>query len=271
MAAKKRGVILTMGKGGVGKTTMAAAVAVALAEKGHLVHLTTTDPAAHLEMTIGSGDLRGKLTVGRIDPKAETELYRQEVMEQVGPTLDQEGLELLREDLSSPCTEEIAVFRAFAREVEEVEAGFVVLDTAPTGHTLLLLDAAQAYYREVQRSTGEIPTAVKKLLPRLRDPEETHVLLITLPEATPVLEASRLQDDLRRAGIKVSWWVINQSMLRLDTKDPVLQGRARAELPWIRKVSRRLAEKTVLVPWQPDEPVGRDKLQALMLGDKVAR
>lgn len=257
---KEQGVVLTMGKGGVGKTTIAASIAISLVERGHRVHLSTTDPAAHLELTLGDGSKNEMLSVSRIDPKVETERYRQEILAQVSPSLDEDGLELLKEDLASPCTEEIAVFRAFAREVADAEGAFIVLDTAPTGHTLLLLDAALAYHREVQRATGDIPESVKRLLPKLRDPEYTQVILVTLPEATPVLEAARLQEDLTRAGIVPAWWVINQSWQSIDTVDPVLAGRAKAEYPWIKNVRDNLAKKTAMVPWQLEEPVGWDKL-----------
>ena len=211
-----RGVILTMGKGGVGKTTIAAAVAVELARRGHRVHLTTTDPAAHVQTTVGA--VPAGLSVSRIDPRVETEAYRAEVLAHTGARLDTQGRDLLEEDLRSPCTEEIAVFRAFAKAVDRGKDGFVVLDTAPTGHTILLLDAALAYHRELSRQSNEIPESVRELLPRLRDPTFTRILLVTLPEATPVHEAAKLQEDLRRAGIRTFAWIINQSLRPLGSR-----------------------------------------------------
>lgn len=264
LAAKKNGVIMTMGKGGVGKTTMAAAIAIGLADLGHNVHLTTTDPAAHLSLIITDSNLSENITVSRIDPKKEVEAYRDEVLSKVRKTLDEESLSYIEEDLRSPCTEEIAVFQAFAKTVDQAKNSFVVIDTAPTGHTLLLLDAAQSYHREVTRSSGNIPESVKKLLPRLRDREMTNVVLVTLPEATPVLEASRLQDDLRRAEISPNWWVINQSFQKTNTKDPILQGRAYAEIDWIKKVKNELAEKCAIVPWQYEETVGIERIRKLI-------
>jgi arsenite-transporting ATPase len=230
-------VIFTMGKGGVGKTTMASAIAVGLVEKGHKVHLTTTDPAAHLEFVFQNSQLNEQLTISRINPKEEVEAYKSEVLSKVNNELDEEALAYIEEDLNSPCTEEIALFRAFAEVVARAEDGIVVIDTAPTGHTLLLLDAAQSYHKELARSTGEIPESVKTLLPRLRNPKETSVVIVTLAEATPVLEASRLQVDLKRADITPKWWVINQSLYATNTKDAVLKGRAHAEEGWINKVT----------------------------------
>ena len=260
---KNSGVIMTMGKGGVGKTTMAAAIALGLAEKGHEVHLTTTDPAAHLTTVLKDANLEGNISVSRIDPKHEVEAYRDEVLSKVSDTLDEESLEYIKEDLRSPCTEEIAVFRAFAHIVDKAKDAFVVIDTAPTGHTLLLLDAAESYHKEVTRSNGDMPEAVKKLLPRLRNEAITNVVLVTLPEATPVFEASRLQEDLRRAEIYPKWWVINQSFQAANSKDPILQGRATSEERWIKKVKDDLSTNCVIVPWQAEDTIGMESLKKL--------
>ncbi|WP_310551114.1 arsenical pump-driving ATPase [Paenibacillus glufosinatiresistens] len=254
-------VIFTMGKGGVGKTTVASAIAVGLAERGHRVHLSTTDPAAHLEYVFG--DNCDQITVSRVDPKVELEKYQQEVINQNAGSLDEEGLAFLEEDLRSPCTEEIAVFRAFADLVERSEEEIVVIDTAPTGHTLLLLDATQEYHKEIVRSSGTVPDSVQHLLPRLRDPKETSVVIVTLAEATPVYEASRLEKDLKRAGIPTKWWAINQSFAAAGTTDPVLSGRAHAELEWIQKVLHKAEGHAIIIPWEPDEVTGYEQLKGL--------
>ncbi|CAI8916891.1 MULTISPECIES: arsenical pump-driving ATPase [Bacillus cereus group] len=255
-------VIFTMGKGGVGKTTVASAIAVGLAEKGHHVHLTTTDPAAHIDYVM-HGE-QGNITISRIDPKVEVENYRKEVIEKAKETVDEEGLAYLEEDLRSPCTEEIAVFRALADIVEKANDEIVVIDTAPTGHTLLLLDAAQTYHKEIVRSSGEVPQSVKNLLPRLRNPEETSVVIVTLAEATPVHEASRLQGDLKRADINPKWWVINQSFYATHTSDPVLRGRAQSEVQWIQAVQKESQNNCVIIPWQSEDIVGYEKLKSLV-------
>ncbi len=259
LAASGKGVVMTMGKGGVGKTTVAAAIAVELARMGHKVHLTTTDPAAHIMMTL-DGKVAG-MQVTRIDPEVETRAYTEEVLAESGQGLDEKGRALLEEDLRSPCTEEIAVFRAFARRVDEGNEGFVVIDTAPTGHTLLLLDAAEAYHRDVARNLSYIPDSVRKLLPQLRDPEFTRILIVTLPEATPVHEAARLQDDLKRAGITPYAWVINQSFRATNTTDSVLAERGRLEERYIAEVRDTLAGRVALIPWQTEDPVGTDRLR----------
>lgn len=248
IASTGHGIIMTMGKGGVGKTTIAAAIATALARAGHIVTLSTTDPAAHVADAVAD-DVPG-LSVTRIDPEAEIALYRDEVLAKAGAGLDTAGRAMLEEDLRSPCTEEIAVFRAFARTVDQGRDRFVVLDTAPTGHTILLLDAAQAYHREVLRTQAEIPEAVRDLLPRLRDADYTKTIIVTLAEATPVHEAERLQADLARAGITPFAWVINQSLLASGTADPVLALRGQYEIPFIQRVTRDLSKRTVLIPWR---------------------
>jgi len=243
----KPGVVMTMGKGGVGKTTMAGMIAAELAKRGANVHLTTTDPAAHLDF--GLADRHRMLRVSRIDPMVEIERYREEVMQQAGSQLDEEGRRLLEEDLRSPCTEEIAVFRAFARVVDEAGDSVVVIDTAPTGHTILLLDATEAYHREVSRTRSAVPAEVQSLLPRLRDGLFTRILIVTLPEATPVQEAADLQDDLRRAGIPPYAWIVNQSLAPLSVRHPVLRAKRSNELSYIRRV-RDIAPQMVIVPWQ---------------------
>jgi arsenite/tail-anchored protein-transporting ATPase len=239
-------------KGGVGKTTLAARIATALARRGYAVHLSTTDPAGHIEAALGDisrNDTSSDVTTTRIDPVTETRRYAADVIAAAGD-LEPDERAVLEEDLRSPCTEEIAVFRAFARTVAEAEHGFVVLDTAPTGHTLLLLDAAQSYHREVTRTSGAyVPDDVRALLPRLRDPSYAKMLLVTLPEATPVLEAARLQDDLRRAAIEPFGWVINASLAAAGTRHPLLAARAALELPQVRHVADDLARHTWLIPW----------------------
>ena len=242
---------------------VAAAVAVALAERGYPVHLSTTDPAAHIAAAV-LGNLLPNLKVSRIDPQQEIAKYTAEVMTSTGSTIDAAGQALLAEDLRSPCTEEIAVFRAFAQVVAEGQNQFVVLDTAPTGHTILLLDAALAYHKEVQRHANQMPDSVTELLPRLRDSQFTRVLIVTLPEATPVHEAAQLQQDLRRAQIEPYAWVINQCLAPLIVKDDVLQSRQRHEWKWIREVEEQRAARTVLVGWQDEPPTGAKALKKLM-------
>jgi arsenite-transporting ATPase len=261
LATTGRGVILAMGKGGVGKTTVAAALSVALARRGLRVHLSTTDPAAHVADAIGAPP--PGLTVSRIDPAAETRAYTAEVLSTVGPQLDEKGRALLEEDLRSPCTEEVAVFRAFARTVAAGEDGIVVLDTAPTGHTILLLDAAESYHREVLRQGSRMPESVRRLLPRLRDASFTRVLLVTLPEATPVHEARALQEDLARAGISPFAWVVNQSLTPISTRDPVLAARREAERPYLEEVAS-ISPRIAVVAWAPEPPRGAGALAALV-------
>ena len=257
-----KGLIMVMGKGGVGKTTIAAAIAVELARRGHTVDLTTTDPAAHVTQTV-DGELPG-LHVSRIDPIAETERYRKRVLEIQGASLDAAGRALLEEDLRSPCTEEIAVFQAFSEAIQQADQHFVVMDTAPTGHTLLLLDATGAYHREIQRHQTEEGDHPLTPMMRLQDPHKTKMLLVTLPETTPVLEAAALQQDLRRAGIEPWGWVINASLAAAGATNPFLQARAHTELPRIAEVQTTYAKRTAIVPLLPAEPAGLDNLQTIV-------
>lgn len=255
----RKGLVMVLGKGGVGKTTIAAAIALALASRGHAVHLTTTDPAAHLSLAIDSPF--PNLVVDRINPEVEVERYRQGILDTQGKGLDEASRALLVEDLRSPCTEEIAVFKAFARVIDESRGKFVIVDTAPTGHTLLLLDATGAYHREVSRHTEDTP-CIRTALTQLQDPSQTKMILVTLAETTPLLEAIDLQEDLRRAKIEPWAWVVNSSIFLAKPTDPLLVARSESEVKHILKV-KEMNKRYAIVPWQVAEPSGIEKLLAL--------
>ena len=260
LATADHGLIMCMGKGGVGKTTIAAAIATALAARGKSVHLTTTDPAAHLADALGA-DTAG-LTVSRIDPEQATRDYRDRVMATKGAHLDDDGRAALAEDLRSPCTEEVAVFQAFSRAVSEAARRFVVIDTAPTGHTLLLMDATGSYHREIVRNMAAGMHFTTPMM-RLQDPGYTKVIIVTLPETTPVLEAGQLQADLERAGIHPWCWVVNQTLTGTGTRSPLLLRRAAHEADQLATVAGGAA-RVALVPLQAEPPVGRDRLGDLV-------
>jgi arsenite-transporting ATPase len=262
------GVVMAMGKGGVGKTTVAAAIAVTLAQRGHQVILTTTDPAAHVAGALP--DPPSNLTVTRIDPAAETAAYTSAVLADAGRELDAAGYALLEEDLRSPCTEEVAVFYAFARTVAQGRDRYVVIDTAPTGHTVLLMDSSRSYTRQVKAQSGVVPEAASALLDTLADPARTRVLLVTLPEATPVHEAGHLQADLGRAGITPFAWVVNASLAATTTTDPVLRSRASGEQRWISQVEGLSRGRLAVVPWVSQPPIGTEQLAALSAGGIAA-
>jgi len=252
-------VIFTMGKGGVGKTTLASAIAKGLRDKGQKVHLTTTDPANHLTGMIEEDDL---LTISHIDEDQELKKYQEEVLENAKKTMSDDDLEYVKEDLRSPCTQEIAVFRAFADVVDKADSEVVVIDTAPTGHTLLLLDSTESYNQEIEKNQGNVPESAKKLLPRLKNSEETEVLIVTLAEPTPFYESKRLEEDLKRAGIYSKWWIINSSIYKTGSTNKTLQAKANSELEWINKVDERTDGNFTIIPWSSDQIKGSnlDKL-----------
>lgn len=261
-----QGVIMTMGKGGVGKTTMAAMIATQLAQKGHSVLLSTTDPAAHITQAIK--EEVPNLQIERIDPKVEVENYVCSVIKKNAGKISLEDMALLEEELRSPCIEEIAVFQAFAKTVAKGKEQFIVLDTAPTGHTLLLLDSTEAYHKEVAKSADDLPSEVKELLPRIKDPKFTKILIVALPEATPTHEAKALQEDLRRANIEPYGWIINRSFAASKTEDSILISKGLYELPYIEEITNTLSKRTVLSPWIAEELDDAENLKNLIFVDK---
>ncbi|NWC57856.1 arsenical pump-driving ATPase [Pseudomonas veronii] len=263
LAHDQRGLIMVMGKGGVGKTTIAAAIALGLVQHGKSVHLSTTDPAAHLAVTLNA-DVQG-LSVGRIDPKVETQKYVDKIVASRAPSLTEDETALLIEDLQSPCTEEVAVFHAFSRVVAQARSAFVVLDTAPTGHSLLLMDATGAYHRQMVREfKGKASDHIVTPLMRLQDADYTKIILVTLPEATPVSQAAALQDDLRRADIEPFAWVVNKSLLATDTTDPLLRARLDSERKQMARVAEETNHAVIVVPWTAEPPVGVAGLKRLL-------
>ncbi|HCA29934.1 MAG TPA: arsenical pump-driving ATPase, partial [Ruminococcaceae bacterium] len=252
-------VIFTMGKGGVGKTTVAAAIAIGLSAKGQKVHLATTDPAAHLKFVL---DEHSGIHMSHIDEHEVLEKYKETVLKKARKNnMSDDDIAYIEEDLRSPCTQEIAVFRAFADIVDRAEKEVVVIDTLPTGHTLLLLDSTQSYHKEVQRTMGDTPESVKKLLPKLRSADETEVVIVTLAETTPVFEAMRLEEDLHRAGIHSKWWVINSSLYATDTKNRMLKAKASNEIEWINKVATHADGNFAVIKWSSEDIKGNKLLE----------
>ena len=255
LVKNNRKVIFTMGKGGVGKTTIASSVALKLSKLGKKVHLATTDPADHIKFMLDSSS---GISMSHIDEKEELKKYQDEILENARKTMSEDDVAYIEEDLRSPCTQEIAVFRAFAELVEKADDEIVVIDTAPTGHTLLLLDSTLSYHQEVQRTQGQIPESVKNLLPRLRG-EETEVLIVSLAEATPFYEASRLEEDLTRASIHTNWWIVNSSLYRANPGNKMLSAKANEEVKWINKILDHTSGKLAVIEWTKEDLCG-DKL-----------
>ena len=255
LVKNNRKVIFTMGKGGVGKTTIASSVALKLSKLGKKVHLATTDPADHIKFMLDSSS---GISMSHIDEKEELKKYQDEILENARKTMSEDDVAYIEEDLRSPCTQEIAVFRAFAELVEKADDEIVVIDTAPTGHTLLLLDSTLSYHQEVQRTQGQIPESVKNLLPRLRG-EETEVLIVSLAEATPFYEASRLEEDLIRASIHTNWWIVNSSLYRANPGNKMLSAKANEEVKWINKILDHTSGKLAVIEWTKEDLCG-DKL-----------
>lgn len=257
LVKNNRKVIFTMGKGGVGKTTIASSVALKLSKLGKKVHLATTDPADHIKFMIDSSS---GISMSHIDEKEELKKYQDEVLGNARKTMSEDDVAYIEEDLRSPCTQEIAVFRAFAELVEKADDEIVVIDTAPTGHTLLLLDSTLSYHQEVQRTQGQVPESVKNLLPRLRG-EETEVLIVSLAEATPFYEAYRLEEDLTRASIHTNWWIVNSSLYKANPSNKMLSAKANEEVKWINKILDHTSGKLAVIEWTKEDLCGNKLYQ----------
>ncbi len=225
--------------------------------------MSTTDPAAHLSVTL-DGAVEG-LRVYRIDPVAETQRYVDKIMATKGAGLSQSEKELMLEDLRSPCTQEVAVFHAFSRIVGEARSAFVVLDTAPTGHSLLLMDATGAYHRQMVREfEGHCAGRMVTPLMRLQDPAYTKIVLVTLPETTPMSQAQALQEDLRRTHIEPFAWVINKCVLAAGTRDPLLASRLSGERKQLDRMSHGMATRIYRVAWKAQSLIGLAALSSLV-------
>lgn len=256
------GLIMTMGKGGVGKTTIASLIAYKLASRGHKVTLSTTDPAAHLGY-ISQDNIN--MIIEKIDPKIETKRHVEDVIAKNIDKLNEDDMSLLKEELNSPCIEEIAIFEAFAKTVDKAKDRFVVLDTAPTGHTLLLLDASSAYHKEVlKNSNNQINNELTSLIPRIKDKKFTKILLISLAEATPTHEAKDLQEDLNRAGISPFAWVINRSFAKTGSSNNLLCQKGLNELKYINEIKNDLSKNLLISPWIEDEINNQESLNKLI-------
>ena len=258
----KNGLIMTMGKGGVGKTTIASMIASTLAKRGHKVTLSTTDPAAHLEYIQQDNE---NLVIEKIDPKVETKRHVDDVISKNVNKLSADDMALLKEELSSPCIEEIAIFEAFAKTVAKAKDRFVVLDTAPTGHTLLLLDASSAYHKEVLKTANDdMSDELTSLIPRIKDKKFTKILLVALAEATPTHEAKDLQSDLNRADISPYAWVVNRSFALTKSSNNLLCQKGLNELKYINEIKNDLSSNLVISPWIPDEINNEKSLNKLI-------
>ena len=263
------------GKGGVGKTTLAVAAALTAAREGYRTLLATTDPAAHignvLECPVDDepAPVPGVpgLFAARIDPRRETERYKASVLADARARYTSETVARLGEELNSPCTEEVAVFRRFLADLLTGEYPVVVFDTAPTGHTMRLLDLPLSYSQQlaVKAQGSEESAAVdreesarfQQALALLRDPARTTFSFVVYPEATPITEAATASADLRAIGIPTSLVVVNQVLPEEACVHPLFRSRFQMQQRHLAEVGGRFPGAEVrIAPLQERDVIG---------------
>jgi arsenite-transporting ATPase len=272
-------IIILTGKGGVGKTVTACTLAVKMAEKGKTL-LFTTDPAAHIGPVLDTEinhipvHIAGGLWAVNIDQKTAVEEYRRKIMDDArAGGYSEELLDCLEEELESPCTEEIAIFEQFANLLNEPGWDYFVLDTAPTGHTLRLLELPFEYKKQLDmKLKGNVAapdsspanTRIETLIARLKNPEQATFLLVAYPEFTPIHESHRAMKDLERVGINAQGIFLNHILKNEDCQSGFALDRWKLQQHYLHIAQKLYAPRPLFaIPLQPDEIIGLDKVKNL--------
>jgi arsenite-transporting ATPase len=279
------------GKGGVGKTVASCTTAVWLARQGYRTLLLTTDPAAHLGDVLGVpvGDTPApvpgvpNLWAAKIDPKVAAEAYKARILEDARRRgRPPEALSVMAEELDSPCTEEMAAFDRFIDYASQKDWPVIVFDTAPTGHTLRLLELPVDWsqqldikiFASVDSSAADDVAKARfgEVIAMMRDPERSTFAFVMYPEATPILEAGRAVDELRTVGIEPGLVVANMVIPEGQATTPFTQARRAMQVKYLAEMTTRFPVPVVQIPLLPGEVKGLDMLAELgeqVLGEKV--
>lgn len=270
------------GKGGVGKTVASCITAVWLAQQGYKTLLLTTDPAAHLGDVLDSpvGDeiapVAGQpnLWAVNIDPKAAAETYKARILEDARRRgRPESAIAVMEEELNSPCTEEMAAFDKFIEYASLDEWQAVIFDTAPTGHTLRLLELPVDWSKQldvkifasVDASAADDVAKQRfaKVIDMMRDPQQSTFAFVMYPEATPILEAWRAARELGTVGIQPGLVVANQVIPPHEADTPFTQARRSMQEKYLSDIAGRFGLPLVQIPLLPREIKGLAMLAEL--------
>lgn len=267
------------GKGGVGKTVVSCATAVHLAEKGYKTLLITTDPASHIGEVLGHSvedkalpveDVPG-LDAVIIDQEKATEEYKQRMLDEARQKYSEDMLTAMKEELESPCTEEMAAFDKFMEYVEADTYDLVVFDTAPTGHTLRLLELPFDYSDQVgmmfsgagngDQKESEAGNRLKRIIERMKDPEQSVFSFVLYPENTPIEEAWRAYNDLKEADIPIQFLVVNQVIDQSYCTNDFFNRRRAMQQYYLHRIRDKFRTPLALLPLLESEITGIDQVR----------
>lgn len=275
----KRRTIFFAGKGGVGKTSIAAATALWVAEQGYKTLLLTTDPAAHLGQIFGAkvtdkpAKMRGEqhLWITHVDAEKATQDYKEKILAEARGKYDKERLLAIEEELNSPCTEEMATFEKFIELATLKNFEVIIFDTAPTGHTLRLLELPVDWSKQLEiktfTSTGETEvdritkSRFKEVIDMMQDINQTTFSFVMYPESTPIKEASRAMEELLSIGVPTSLVVANFILPDSIITNDYLRQRKAMEKKYLEEMDRRLTAPIIKLPLLADDLVGKEKLK----------
>ncbi|KJS88211.1 MAG: arsenic ABC transporter ATPase [Peptococcaceae bacterium BICA1-8] len=256
--------IFFSGKGGVGKTSIACVTAVHTAQKGFKTLLLTTDPAAHIGNVLGEnvGDEITKINnienlFGvKIDPKKTAQEYKNKILKEAQNKFDTNTIKAMQEELDSPCTEEMASFQKFINYASLNEFDVIVVDTAPTGHTLRLLELPMDWSKQIQLKTGiqtEISAEDKKekekfdaVIEMMKDSAKTTFSFVMYPERTPIIEAHRASQELLSLGIETQLVIANLIIPQEQAQTPFFKNRRNMQVKYLAEINTMFPEALVV-------------------------
>jgi arsenite-transporting ATPase len=267
--------IFFTGKGGVGKTSISCIAALYIAQKGVKTLLVTTDPAAHigevLDVKVGSRPekITDNLFAVMVNQQEAFQEYKEKVLNEARGKYSEDMIATMEEELNSPCTEEMAAFDKFIQYIEERDYEVVVFDTAPTGHTLRLLDLPFDYAKQVEMMVGATESVEAKktaqnrfrdIISTLRDTNRTVFSLVLYPESTPIMESYRAMLDLKEAGIETQLVIANMVLPEEVCTNSFFRNRKQMQVKYLEEIKKRFSLPVLQFPLMQEEIKGLNRL-----------